>query len=146
MGRPHGDILSISHTRELAPGDRIHVVFLPGHLGFFKYGPEALFTVIKKTPTGEVTFKDQSGMSLGPLGGSREELLSQLRKRTDFKELSVIRSKTSADQKSLIKFNGTPEMSGVGDAPKILPPVVFIVSGVVVLALLAYWFSSKRDN
>ena len=76
MALPPGKVIALSHTKELEPGDLIHIVFAPGHLGFFKYGSEAIFAVVKKTSTGEVVFRDRSGSLLEPLGGSKDQLLA----------------------------------------------------------------------
>ena len=147
MALPPGKVIALSHTKELEPGDLIHIVFAPGHLGFFKYGSEAIFAVVKKTSTGEVVFRDRSGSLLEPLGGSKDQLLSELRKHTDFKELSVIRpTKAKTDRIHIPNTEETVKPSTIGEAPKVLPPVPLIVGGIAFLALLAYWFSSKEES
>ena len=148
--------IAITHTKELKPGDLVRVAFAPGHLGFFKYGAEAVFVVSKKTPDGSVFFSDSRAGILGPLRGTRQELLQELRKLTDFLNLNIYRPPPKAaaindleddleDVDDLEEEVMAPTGTVGNGPPAIMPPAILIIGGVAV-AGLAYYFSNNKKK
>lgn len=156
-----GNAIAISHTKELEPGDLVRVAFAPEHLGFFKYGAEALFVVSKKTNDGGVFFSDSRSSILGPLRGTRQELVRELKKMTDFLDLQIYRPNRIAskpevdvledelDEEAEEELEVEPASVGVGTVgngpPSIMPPAILIIGGATVVGLMMY-FSKKKDD
>lgn len=155
-----GKPVAIAHTKELEPGDIVRVAFAPGHLGFFKYGPEAVFVVSRTTSDGTVYFKDSRASVLGPLRGTRQELLQELRKLSDFLDLKVMRPDASKaipepseealeddlydeDSEALVDYSAPMPLGNVGS---ITPPASLFVGGVLLTGLVWYFHNRKQQE
>jgi hypothetical protein len=162
-----GSAIAISHTKELEPGDLVRVAFAPGHLGFFKYGAEALFVVSKKTNDGGVFFSDSRSSILGPLRGTRQELVLELKKMTDFLNLQIYRPDRAVAKDAELEDESEDEsedeledelededfevetapVGAIGNGPPIItPPAILIVGGATVIGLMMYFSKKKKDD
>jgi hypothetical protein len=159
-----GSAIAISHTKELEPGDLVRVAFAPGHLGFFKYGAEALFVVSKKTNDGGVFFSDSRSSILGPLRGTRQELVRELKKLSDFLDLQVYRPnrippkddleddfedelEDELDEVEMDLEVAPAPMGTVGNGfPSIMPPAILVVGGAAVVGLMMYFSNNKKKD
>jgi len=147
-----GNIVAISHTRDLQAGDFVQVAFAPGHMGYLKYGPEALFKVSRKASDGSVFFSDSTSSIMGPLRGTRKQLIEELRKLTDFLDLKVIRPRIKKLPPAEEALDGVeepepaPVASVVPSLPKILPPPALLVGGALLTGLLIWVSQSKKEG
>jgi len=147
-----GNVVAISHTRDLQAGDLVQVAFAPGHMGYLKYGSEALFRVSRKALDGSVFFSDPASSIMGPLRGTRKELLQELRKLTDFLDLKIIRprAKKLPPPGEVLDDVGevepVPDVSVVPSLPKILPPPAFLVGGALLTGVLIWISQSKKEE
>lgn len=92
LGQPEGDVVDISHTSELRPGDIIYVEFPAFAAGRFLYGDSEAFTVLSVDPASNtVAVRDESGKETSFQGGTREAMLSKIEERTRVARLLVVR-------------------------------------------------------
>lgn len=87
--------ISIAHTDDLRPGDRIHIGFPFGSGGYFLFGGEETFTIVRTDPGKGVTFVDEDGQVPSripmPIRGSYDELVGKLREKTSVSFVDVYR-------------------------------------------------------
>ena len=152
MPVPQGQELHLRHSSELEIGDIVYITFSFNHLAYWKFGAEESLKVIEKTKDNKVRMVAEDGTVIPerqnpPIGGTREEMLNEIRSLSNFNEIKVIRPIRQA-QKVSQRENQDHSMADmrqqVGEAPSIFPTVPVLWSTVAVG--LAYYIAKQSEQ
>jgi hypothetical protein len=94
QGAPEGRVVDIQHTDGLMAGDAIHITFPFLSTGRLKYGPSVTFTFFgfdKRPGVNKIGVRDPNGVEYWLNGGSRSELLENLKNLSSYDKVVVIR-------------------------------------------------------
>lgn len=97
LGQPAGQVLDISDTSELMPGDIVYVQFPLFSRGSLKFGGSESFRVVSVSDAG-VQVVDESGGPFTLPAGSRDALEAQLLSMTSVSRILIIRPSAAAEE------------------------------------------------